>query len=140
MITNDQIEEYLLHAGLPFEQVQEGMWIIHDDLEDIDNIVILHTPPVITFRVKVLDADNLTETNRPRFFEHLLRLNATMIAGAYGLEDNSVVIMDSLQSENLDFNEFQSALDAIALALRSDYEVLRGLLPSANRGDVEANA
>jgi hypothetical protein len=95
---------------------------------------------VITFRVKVLDADNLTETNRPRFFEHLLRLNATMIAGAYGLEDNSVVIMDSLQSENLDFNEFQSALDAIALALRSDYEVLRDLLPSANRGDVEANA
>ncbi len=132
MITNDQIEEYLIHTELPFEQVNEGMWIIHDEHDFVDNIVVMHTPPVVTFRVKVLELAAVKGERRLELFERLLSYNATeMIAGAYGIEGDAIVIIDSLQSENLDFNEFQASLDAITMSLREHYKQLRELLPAA---------
>jgi hypothetical protein len=56
----------------------------------------------------------------------LLELNATqMIHGAYGLEDDSVVLIDTLQSKNLDYNEFQATVEALSLAITQDYEKLK---------------
>jgi hypothetical protein len=131
MITNDQIEAYLIETELPYEQVKEGFWIIHDDHDEVDNIVVVHTPPVITFRVKLMEAPE--DADRLELYEYLLKLNATsMIAGAYGLEDDAVVIVDSLQSENLDLNEFTASIDAIAFAVREHYEELRQFRPGAS--------
>lgn len=127
MITNDQIEAYLLETGLPYQQEGEGFWIVQDDPDSVENLVVVHTPPIITFRLKVMDVSNVKD--RTTLFRHLLRLNAgSMIGGAYGLEDNAVVIVDSLQSENLDYNEFQAAIDAIAMAVREHYPELSELL------------
>ena len=127
MITNDQIEAYLIEAGVPFERVKDGFWLIHNEDDAVDNIVVVHTQPVITFRVKIMD---IPEERRNELFEHLLQLNATsMIQGAYGLEENAVVIVDSLQSENLDYNEFQASIDAIAFAVREHFDELRGFAP-----------
>ena len=71
-------------------------------------------------------------------FTHLLRLNGTdMIAGAYGLEDDAVVLTDSLQSENLDYNEFQASVDAIAFAVREHYEELKRFMPETSEAAVE---
>ena len=127
MITNDQIEAYLIEAGVPFERVKDGFWLIHNEDDAVDNIVVVHTQPVITFRVKIME---IPEERRNELFEHLLQLNATsMIQGAYGLEENAVVIVDSLQSENLDYNEFQASIDAIAFAVREHFDELRGFAP-----------
>ena len=135
MITNDQIEAYLIETGVPFERVKEGFWLIHDDYDAVDNIVVVHAPPVITFRVKLFEVPTET-TAQHELFMHLLRLNATsMVAGAYGLEEEAVVITDSLQSENLDYNEFQASVDAIAFAVREHYEELRGFAPSDNSSE-----
>ena len=124
---NDMIEGYILELGLPFEEVQPGLWLIHDEIDYIDNIVVYHTPPVITFRVKLMEAP--AEEIAPRLFKRLLQLNASdMVAGAYGLEDEAVVIVESLQSASLDQNEFQAAIDAITLAIREHYHELRDLL------------
>ena len=129
MITNDQIEAYLIETGSPFERVKDGFWLIHDDYDAVDNIVVVHKPPVITFRVKLFDVPP-SITARNELFSHLLRLNATvMIAGAYGLEDDAVVVTDSLQSENLDYNEFQASIDAIAFAVREHYDELKRFTP-----------
>ena len=129
MITNDKIEEYLIHTSLPYEQVHEGMWLIHDENEHIENIVVLHTPPVITFRVKLIDLADIPAESHPALFAHLLTLNATqMVAGAYGLEDDAVVVTDSLQSENLDYNEFQASLDSIAISIREHYDQISRLV------------
>ncbi len=130
MVTNDKIEEYLIDTGLTYEQVQEGMWIIHDEHDFIDNIVVLHTPPVLTFRVKIMEVNDIPSENRQEVFKQLLVLNATeMVAGAYGLEDDAIVITDSLQSENLDYNEFQASIDSITMSIREHYERLRSLWP-----------
>lgn len=119
MTTNDQIEAYLIETQLPFERVKDGFWIIHDENDAVDNIVVVHTPPMITFRVKLME---IPTSEREKLYRHLLTLNASsMVAGAYALEDESVVIVDSLQSENLDYNEFQASIDAIAFAVREHY-------------------
>lgn len=129
MITNDQIEAYLIETELPFERVKDGFWLIHDQSDAVENIVIVHTPPMITFRVKLIDIPE--GANREELFARLLQLNATtMVAGAYGLEDNAVVIVDSLQSENLDYNEFQASIDAIAFAVSDHYAELSALIAS----------
>lgn len=127
MITNDQIEAYLIDHGLPYELIREGLWVIHDDVDYIDNIVVYHTPPVVTFRVKLMEAP--VEAARFVLYQRLLELNATsMVAGAYGLEDDAIVIVDTLQSENLDPNEFQASIDAITLAVREHYQELKELV------------
>lgn len=127
MLSNDEIENYLLDVGLPFEALRDGMWVIHDEIDYIDNIVVYHTNPVITFRVKLMEAPK--GPARAEVFEKLLVLNATsMVSGAYGLEDDAVVIVDTLQSENLDFNEFQAAIDSLTLAVREHYGPLSEII------------
>ena len=140
MITNDQIEEYLIQTELPFEQVQEGMWLIHDEHDFVDNIVVLHTPPVITFRVKLMDLSDVDASLRGELFQRLLAYNAQdMVAGAYGLEDDAVVIIDSLQSANLDYNEFQASIDSITMSLRAHYPQIRELVPAAEGASKDAD-
>lgn len=124
---NEKIEAYIIELGLPFEEVQDGLWLIHDEIDYIDNIVVYHNSPVLTFRVKLADAPEPEE--QPELYRRLLELNATsMVAGAYGLEDDAVVIVESLQSDTLTQNEFQAAIDTITLAVREHYHDLKALI------------
>ena len=139
MRTNEEIEAYLLQLGANFQAVQEGMWIIHGDYDEFENIVIYNDPPVITFRCKLMEVP--TSDKRAEFCEKLLRLNATeMVAGAYGIEDESVVIVDTLQSANLDFNELQASIDGLGLAISVHYSVLGGYRDKAKLPEADALA
>lgn len=122
-MTNDNIEAYLIEGEYPFEQVGEGMWLINDDADFVDNIVLIHNKPVVTFRVKLMEAPR---ERRLELFTRLLELNATnLVAGAFGLEEDAIVIVDTLQSENLDYNEFQASVDSMALSIREHYQELQ---------------
>ncbi len=123
MRSNEEIEAFLLQLSSDFQNVGEGMWLIHDQYDHLENVVIYNDPPVITFRCKLMDLP--TGARRAEFCEKLLRLNATeMVAGAYGIEDKSVVIVDTLQSENLDLNELQASIDGLSLAISVHYSEL----------------
>jgi hypothetical protein len=134
--TADLIEDYLIRSEFPFEKVDEGFWLIHDEFDQIDNIVIYYSPPVVTFRVKLLNIPDLDDETRLELYGKLLELNATsMVAGAYGLEDESVVVVDTLQAENLDFNEFQASIDSMALSIREHYRPVRHLVRGEPEGE-----
>ena len=69
---------------------------------------------------------DMPQKNREAFFRLLLELNASeMIHGAYGIEDDIVALIDTLQSEHLDLNEFQATVDALLLAITQDYQKLK---------------
>ena len=120
MRTNDDIEGYLIELDKPFEELDEGLWRLSNEDDHIDTMLIIHAPPIIVFRVKLMDAP--TGGGRLGLYENLLRLNAgNMVAGAYGIEDDSVVIVDTLQAENLDYNEFQASVESISMAIAEDY-------------------
>nr|MBA2669164.1 hypothetical protein [Gemmatimonadota bacterium] len=46
------------------------------------------------------------------------------VHGAYGIEDGDVILSDTLELENLDFNEFQASVDSMQVALASHLESL----------------
>jgi hypothetical protein len=122
MATRDDIEHYLIQMQQPFETIESNVWIIRDTA----NIVVTYEPPLVVFRAKVMEIPN---KNREDFFKMLLNLNATqMIHGAYGVENGIVVLIDTLQNENLDFNEFQATFDALSLAMTQDYQKLKPFL------------
>lgn len=122
--TLEDVQSYLNRLELPYDEVSKGMWVIHDQNDAIDNIVVSFSEPLVIFRVKIMEAPE-NQQKRAALCEELLRLNATeMVAGAYGLEGNAVVITDTLQSENLDYNEFQASVDALTLAIVNHYPSL----------------
>jgi len=118
MATRDDIEHYIIQMDYPFESIESNMWVIHDTA----NIVVTYELPLVLFRMKLMDIPN---ERRESFFKLLLELNASqMIHGAYGIEGENVVLIDTLQSEHLDFNEFQASLEALLLASTQDYQKL----------------
>lgn len=118
MATRDDIEHYLIQIGYTYESVEAHMWIIRNTA----NTIVTLEPPLVLFRMKLMEIPN---KRREDFFKLLLEINASdMIHGAYGIEENNVVLIDTLQAENLDYNEFQATLDAMLLSSTQDYQKL----------------
>lgn len=121
-----KIEDYLLQGNWVFKKLNEKTWTINDEFEGIDNLVIHYEEPIVIFRLKLLE---IPSKNREAFYEKLLRLNTeSMVHGAYALEGNNVIIVDTLQGENLDYNEFQASIESVYMALVNDYKVLKQLV------------
>lgn len=129
------IDNYLLRTDFAYEAVDEGTWVVHDDIDHVDNIVIHYSPPVVVFRVKLMTAPKDSEA-RAALCEKLLRLNAEeMVSGAYALEGENIIISEILQSKNLDFNEFQAAIDGLTMGIVQHYDVLKSFHRMAGDGE-----
>jgi len=117
MKTNLDFELYLYQMELNFEKLQEGMWLIQDEAEQLDNILVVHQPPIVLFRVKLMELQDVPEGQHSAFFKRLLEINGELNHGSFALEGDNVVVNDTLQAENLDFNEFQASIDDIIFAV-----------------------
>ena len=125
MKTIEDMESYLLRLNVPYDTIEEGLWIVNDDASGA-NIVIRHDPPVAVFRVKLMP---VPEARKDELFRLMLELNATeMIGGAYGIEGDSIVAIETLQAENLDFNEFQAAVDGLMLAATEHFPKFKAFM------------
>jgi hypothetical protein len=123
-----ELEGLLMASGLDYEAYDGGTWLIHDAGDQIDNIAVHFSPPVIVFRVKLMESPADAE-RQARLYERLLQLNAgEMVAGAFALEGDAVIVTETLQTENLDANEFQAAIDGLTLAISQHYPELRGFI------------
>ena len=117
-----KIESYLFSLSLTYEEVGDQTWVIDDDEKGLENVLVILADPVVIIRVKVMA---IPGRQREQFFEQLLRLNQSdMIHGAYALEGDDVILLNTLVGETLDIEEFQATLDAIGLALAQHYQTL----------------
>lgn len=122
---SDVIEGYLIRSGITYESLGEGMWILHDEFETVDNIVVSLSDPLVMFRVKLMELPE-DAGKQAGLFRKLLELNVSeMLAGAYGIDGNAVVALETLQAENLDLNEFQAAIDGLTMAITDHYDELK---------------
>ncbi|MEW5814313.1 MAG: hypothetical protein AB1798_02815 [Spirochaetota bacterium] len=118
----EKLEGYMINIGLTFENIGKNTWVINDIEKGLNKVFIIADDPLVTIRVKVME---VPKDNREAFFREILTLNATdLIHGAYALENNDVIIIDTLEYNTLDFEEFQASLDAIGLALAQHYQLL----------------
>jgi hypothetical protein len=123
MVTREDVESYLLRAGLDHEEISEGMWLVKAGASEA-GIVIHLSPPLLVFRMKVMDQP-AEEPRCAALFRRLLELNATdLVHAAYALEEGDVILTESLEVENLDFNEFQATIDSFQMALASHLDAL----------------
>ena len=124
MVTQNDIEIYLDDSGFSFEKVDDGLWRVESPENNVDNIILSYAEPIIVFRIKLMKSP---ESNKESFYERLLKLNATEIPhGAFGIEDDNVVVIDTLQLENLNRNELQASIDSLAFTVTQYYNELKG--------------
>jgi hypothetical protein len=125
MVTEQDIESYMIRMGVSYRELGRKTWVLRDSDDLVESLVVSLNDPVVLFQVKLSEIPS--ECDRLKLYEELLKLNATeMLHGAYGLDGNAIVATDTLQGENLDFNEFQASVDALNLAITSHYSRLSG--------------
>lgn len=127
MKTRDDLESYLIRMDADFKEVDDGMFLIHTDAAGAP-IVVHHSDPLLLIRMKVMDLPQ----NGGRLcdlYEALLGLNASdVIHGAYGIEENELILSDTLQLATLDFEELRASLDSLQLAASSHMASIRDLV------------
>ena len=120
MVTKEDIESYLDRIDSGTASISEpkpGTWVVKTVAGA--EVVVFFAPPVVILRVTVMNLP-ASEPRRGELLRELLELNARdLVHGAYGLEGDRVVLTDTLELENLDFNEFEASFDSITLALAS---------------------
>ena len=106
MVTKEDIEGFLNRldsGGVSHSEVEPGIWVMKPG-GALDFDVIVHfSPPVVVISVKVMavPSDKQLEATLNR---RLLELNASdLVHGAYGIEEDSIVMAEALELSHLDF-------------------------------------
>ncbi len=127
MVTTEDLESFLIRMDLEFDEVAEGMYLVRSRTDSLP-IVVNHSPPLVIVRMKVMD---LPASVDPSLYRTLLELNATdLVHGAYGIEENELILSHTFLLETLDFQELQAALESLPMAASSHMERIRTLAPS----------
>lgn len=118
MLTKEDLEAYLdrLDSGsAEIEELEPGLWLVRTAAGA--EVLVHYSPPVVFLRIWVMPLPT-GDGRQAELCRRLLAYNATdLIHGAYGLEGDRVVLVDTLELENLDFSEFEASFDSLTLAL-----------------------
>lgn len=118
MVGKEDIEGYIerIDSGsAEVEEIETGVWMVRTTAGA--EVLVQFAPPVVILRVTVMPLPSGVE-RQTELCRQLLSYNASeLVHGAYGLEGERVVLVDTLELQNLDFNEFEASFDSLTLAL-----------------------
>jgi hypothetical protein len=118
----NKIEQYLIDLMLSYRQLGKTLWYVDDAVRGIGGLGIMLAEPVVVFQAAVMDAPR---ENRLELFTKLLELNGNdLVHGAYALENDKIVLLDTLEYETMDYGEFRATLESFSLALAQHYPIL----------------
>jgi len=118
----NHIEGYLIDLKIQYQEIDDGTFLVNDAGKGLTNVALIHEDPVVVVRTKVM---SVPAANKESLYEKLLGLNATdLIHGAYALDGNDVILIDTLEYDTMDKSELEATLDAIGLALAQHYSIL----------------
>jgi hypothetical protein len=121
-MAENKVEQYLVDLMYNYQEVKQNMWLLEDTDHNLDGIMVMYAEPLVIIRAQVM---NIPKQNKLELFTKLLELNAgDLVHGAYGIEGEKVVIIDTLEYSTLDYSEFRATLDAISLAITQHYPIL----------------
>jgi hypothetical protein len=122
MISREKLEGYLVKLSLSFQEAGPGTWVVNDSGKGLQNLLVQLSEPLVILRIPVMEVPS---SRREQLFEELLRLNATdMVHGAYAVDGTGILIIDTLEADTMDLEEFEASIDAIGLALAQHYRTL----------------
>jgi hypothetical protein len=124
----NKIEDYLISLGVSYEEPQPGAWVVEDDGKGLPRIAISFAEPVVMLTAKAM---RVPAKDREEFFKELLKLNYSgLLHGAYALDGDDVVLVDTLEYDTMDKAEFEASLDAIGFALSEHFPMLSRFMDS----------
>lgn len=126
MRTAEDIESYLIDSSYSFERLNDTLWRVSDEAEDVENLLIYITETVLNFQVMLFD---LPPEPSVALLQRLLELNdASLIHGAFAIHNGKVILIGALELTNLDRNELQAMVESMSLAVIQHYEELKALI------------
>ncbi|MDR0589723.1 MAG: YbjN domain-containing protein [Spirochaetaceae bacterium] len=118
----NKIEQYLIDMMVTFREIGKNLWLLDDGEHGLEAVAIAYDDPLVVFQITVME---VPQERRLELFTKLLELNAKdILHGAYALENNKIILIDTLEYAGMDFTEFRATLDAFGLALTQHYPVL----------------
>ena len=135
MRTRDDLETLLLRMDVDYEELEEGLFLVKPKSDEgAPPVVVNITPPLLLIRVKIMDLP--ADGGSTELFKTLLELNAQdVVHGAYGIEEDELIISDTLELETLDFEELQASVESVLFAVSSHMGTIKGLAGSTSEGD-----
>ena len=125
MVSREDVEGFIARLeaeGVHAREIEPGLWVLSAN-GDGPEVAVHYAPPVVVLRVKVMALPR--KLKKPDLYLHLLELNAKdLVHGSYGVDGSDIVLSDTLELENLDFNEFQASFESMTLALASHLATL----------------
>jgi len=117
-----KVEEYLIDLGISYQEISKDAWLVEDESRGLPKMVVSCVDPIVVVRAYVMP---VPAGRREELFTTLLRLNGTdFLHGAYALDGDEVVALDTLEYASMDKNDFRASLEAMAFALGQHYPIL----------------
>ena len=117
MNTIETIEDFALRLDckILYKNEQSGILKIDNQADGIHNLILGVAPPILIMEQLLF---SFREDNMD-MFKKMLQKNRDTIHGAFVIseEGNRVLFRSTMQLQNLDFNEFESALNSLGLLL-----------------------
>ncbi len=112
------VKSYLLDLDVEIteEDPKEELFVVKNEERGISNMIVDCEYPILIIEQLIME---VPETGKLEFFEKLLKINRYLVHGAFVLDEEGkyVIFRDTLQLQNLDFNELESSILALEMAL-----------------------
>jgi len=117
----DLVKEYLhdMNMTITDEDPEEELVVVESEENGIKNMIIDCEDVLVVIEQLILKV----RADAPKeFLKRLLQMNRELVHGAFVLDDTGEMLLfrDTLQLENLDFNELEGSVKALSLAM-SEY-------------------
>lgn len=113
----EKVKQYLFEMGFKIENenVENEILTITDKSIGINNMIIDCEAPIVILEQFMFD---LKDSNNPHVLLRLLQMNRGLVHGAFVVDEEAkkVLFRDTLQIENLDFNEIKGSIDSLSIA------------------------
>ena len=121
-MADSKIEQYLIDLMITYQQVDNNLWLLDDEERSLQGVVVMQADPMVVIEAEIM---SVPKKNLLELYTKLLELNASdVIHGAYALENNKIVLIDTLHYETMDYEDFRAVLDSFSLALTEHYPIL----------------
>ncbi|WP_461257769.1 YbjN domain-containing protein [Treponema sp. R80B11-R83G3] len=121
-MAESKIEQYLIDLMITYQQVGKNLWLLDDEERSLQGVAVMQAEPLVIIRAEVMD---VPKSNLLELYTKLLELNATdVIHGAYAVDKNKIILLDTLQYESMDNEDFRASLDSFSMALTEHYPIL----------------
>jgi len=117
-----RIESYLIDLGIEYQELSNSSWLIEDESKGYPRMIVSLSDPLVIISANVMP---IPKENAESLFRTLLELNATdLLHGAYAISGDQIIVIDTLEYNTLDKEEFLASIESISFALLEHYKKL----------------